>query len=238
MADNTQLDATIRSSGFIITATGPAQFIAECAEQLAWLQAALLSNSRDQTGYCAPSIENYAFNTIHSRSSQVKHEGYCDIAVEITPLVNPTDAVPQKRSWWQDLVGNGVIIQGFPISRRPKAYPGLELSFELLLSSVRTDRAIIDDGLVLLKGPVLTLQLLKVTNEVFLWLPFHPRNGFCSCEEHNVEISPNLSYSSFDVRRLNTGRHIVGVCTDLPTTTAGERLNYPYIDMLFNRLLI
>ena len=161
---------------------------------------------------------------------------HCDIAVDFTPFASPASIVSQTR--WQDLVGKSTLIQGFPISRRPEAYPGLELSFELLLTSVQTDKAIIDDGLVLLKGLISTLQLLKGTSDVFLWQPFHPRNGICSCGEHHIEISLNIPYSAFDLRRLKTGRHIVGVCTDLLKIIAeGGCSNCLYINMFSNRML-
>ncbi|KFZ11289.1 hypothetical protein V502_07623 [Pseudogymnoascus sp. VKM F-4520 (FW-2644)] len=217
LSDNTHLNGRIRGSHFIITAIGPAQFIAECAEQLAWLQAALHSSNKSISGYCAPSIINYKVDTRYSRSKQIKYKGHCDIGVEISPLANPTDAVLQKQSWWHNAVGKSTAIQGFPISRRPEAYPGLELSFELLLSSIQTNKAIIDDGLVLLKGPKLTLQLFKDTDGVFLWRPFHPRDKICACRKHHKRISLNIPYCSIDLRRLRTGRHILGVCTDLLT---------------------
>lgn len=214
MSDNTQLDARIRGSRFIVTTIGPAHFIAECAEKLAWIQAALLSNSRNLAGSYAPSIQNYVVKTVHSRPKKVKHEGYCGV------VINFTHTIPQKQRLWQDLVGKSSVIQGFPISRRPEAYPGLELSFALLLSSVQTNEALVDDGIVLLRGPIFTLKLLKDTSEVFLWLPFNPSNGICSCGDYHVEISLNISYSFTDLRRLKAGRHIIGVCRDLLTTIA------------------
>ncbi|OBT60198.1 hypothetical protein VE03_10408 [Pseudogymnoascus sp. 23342-1-I1] len=234
LPDNTQLNARTCGSHLTVTAIGPAQFIAECAEQLAWLQAALLCNSINLPGYYVPSIENYRVETTHSHFKQLKYRGRCDVAARLTPLVNPTDVIPQKQSCQQDLVRKGTV-QGFPISRRPEAYPGLELSFELLLLSIQTNGAIIDDGLVLLKGPISTLQLFKDTNDVFLWQSFHPRNGICSCGEHHMEISWNIPYSSFDLRRLKSSRHIIGVCKDLLTTIAensegvGEKLSLPEI---------
>lgn len=237
LPDNMKLIARTHGFQFIITAIGPAHFIAECAEQLAWLHTAVYTNSRDLVGYFAPSIINYTVDTLHTGPKQSKYRGYCDIRVKFAPLTNPTDPIPQKQSLWQDLIGKRTVTQGFPISRRPEAYPGLELPFELLLSSVRTDEAIINDGLVLLKGPTLTLQLFKDTNGVFLWRPFHLENGICSCGEQHMEISFNMSYSSFDVERLETGRHIVSSCTDLLTTIAeGECSEYLYTDIFSDRM--
>lgn len=239
MPDNSQLNARIRGSHFTVTAIGPAQFIAECAEQIAWLQAALLCNRLNLAGYCVPSIENYRVDTTHSSSKQLKYRGRCDIAVGLTPLANPTDVIPQKPSWQQDLVGKSTVIQGFPISRRPEAYSGLELSFKLLLSSVQTNGAIIDDGLVLLKGPISTLQLFKDTNDVFLWRPFHQMDKMCPCGELHNRISLNISYSSIDLRRLKTGRHILAMCSDLlATMTESEYFNYLYINIFSNHISI
>jgi hypothetical protein len=180
-----------------------------------------------------PSIVNYRVDTTQSSSKQLKHKHCCDITAEITPLGNPTDVIPQKRSWWQDLIGKNIVIQGFPISRRPEAYPGLELSFELLLSSVQTDEAIIDNGQVLLRGLISTVQLFKDTDDVFLWRPFHPTNEICYCGEYHREISRDTFYSTIDLSRLKAGRHILGVCTDLlpPATESeySELLLYQYV---------
>lgn len=235
MPDNTQINASIRGSRYIITAFGPAQFIAECAEQVAWLQAALHTSLQNSAGCCTPSIINYRFDTVCTTPVGKVFIGRCEIVAETTPLASSADDTSQKQSWWQDLVGKRAIIQGFPISRRPEAYPGLELSFELLLSSVQTNEALIDDGIVLLNGLRSTLQLLKDNDNVFLWLPFHPTNGICSCGEQHVEIRLNIPYNSADLRRLKTGRHILGVCKDLLTTMAeSECSNCPCIDIFSN----
>ncbi|KFY28123.1 hypothetical protein V491_00626 [Pseudogymnoascus sp. VKM F-3775] len=221
LPDNTQLKVSVRGSLYIIiTVFGPAQFIAECAEQIAWLQAALHTNLKHSAGYCTPSIINYRFDTAFTPLVERDCIGHCEVVAQTAPLASPADGTLQKQSWWQDLVGKRAIIQGFPISRRPEAYPGLELSFELLLSFVQTNEALIDDGIVLLMGSRSTLQLLKDTNDIFLWIPFHPTNGICSCGEQHVEIRISIPYSSIDLRRLETGRHILGVCKDLLTTMA------------------
>jgi hypothetical protein len=224
LLDNTQLEARIGGSHLTITATGPAHFIAECGEQLAWLQAALSSNSRHYASYCTPSITSYWVNP--SPSEKLNYEGYCKIGLDIAHPANPGDSIPRVQNCWQDLVGISIIIAGFPISRRPENYPGLELSFNKFLHLLKADRTTIADGPVLLKGRSKTVQLMKHSDNVFLWHPLHNEDQGCSCcTDHHVGLNAVVYHSPIDLHILNAGRHIFSDCVDLQTAVGKSK--YP-----------
>ncbi|KAE8448016.1 hypothetical protein EG329_009939 [Mollisiaceae sp. DMI_Dod_QoI] len=219
LPDNTQLDAKMTGSYLLIGATGPAHFIAEIGEQLAWLQAAIPSKRR---GYYTPSIKDYC----------VCSSGYCRIDFGVSEPENSNDTMLRAHNSWQDLIGENIIILGFPISRRPEDYPGLELSFRTLLHLLQADTANIENTRSLVvKGPVKALQLVKCIDNVFLWHPIQlPRevHSRTCCGDNHIGID----LTCIDVHSLNDGRHIVGNCTAAQTTVtddAEQLFERPYL---------
>jgi hypothetical protein len=57
----------------------------------------------------------------------------------------------EKQNLSQGLIGENVLVLGFPIHRRPEAYPRLELSFSNLLHLLQAGKATILEEKVLLK---------------------------------------------------------------------------------------
>jgi len=161
-----------------------------------------------------------------SPSEKLKYKGHCNIGFTIAHLVDSGYSIPRVQNCWQDLVGESIIIRGFPILRRPEAYPGLELSFDTLLYFLKADEAIITDGVVLVKGLEKTLQLKQHKDNVFLWHPLHIPDEVCSCcMNHYIGISVGMPYDPIDLHSLHAGRHILSNCADLQTATDGEYLD-------------
>jgi hypothetical protein len=107
------------------------------------------------------------------------------------------------------------VILGFPIARRPEACPGLELSFYRLLCFLEAKNTTIVNGRVLLKGPERALQLMKHSDNVFLWHPLHTPDTICSCcMDHHVKINVGIPSGPIDSDILNAGRHILNNCAD------------------------
>ncbi|KIW19068.1 hypothetical protein PV08_03358 [Exophiala spinifera] len=210
-ADKTRLEAIIVRSYLIVTAIGPAYFVAECGEQLSWLGAALQCyNDRRLVSTCAPSLRKnqqpYQLAPFSTKTtSQVSYE----ILFPVSSPMSSEDSVLDKQTRWQELVGNSVLITGFPVSRRPNGYPGLEVSFETLLSLLGADEASHNHGFIMVNGRKTTLCLIKCTGNIHLWHPFHNSlNLYPSCGN-----GPAETYSgNFDLRRLETGRHILIIC--------------------------
>jgi len=133
-------------------------------------------------------------------------------------VANQSDSTPRVQSCWQALVGESVVILGFPISRRPEACPGLELSFHRLLCFLQAKNTTIANGRVLLKGPERALQLMNHRDNVFIWHPLHTPDEVCSyCMDHHIEINVEIPSGPIDSNILNAGRHILNNCADLLT---------------------
>lgn len=232
LLDNTQLHAEIGNSHLIITAIGPAQFISECGEQLAWLKAALSNSSLHHSSYCTPSITSYWVSP--SLSESLDYEGYFKIGSDIAHQAHRGDSIPRVQNYWNDLVKASIVVVGYPISRRPENYPGLELSFNTLLHLLQADKATIVDESVLLQGQNKTVQLMKHGDNIFLWHQLHNKDQGCSCStDHHVRHHAVVYHNHIDLNTLNAGRHIFSNCADIETTVFKRK----YPDFLLLRCI-
>lgn len=228
LLDNTQLHAEIGDSHLIITATGPAQFISECGEQLAWLQAALSTSSLHHSSYCTPSIANYWVSP--SLSESLNYEGCFKIESDSARPAHHIDSIPRVKNYWRDLLKADIVV-GYPISQRPENYPGLELSFNSLLHLLQADKATIVNGSVLLQGQNKTIQLVKHDSNIFLWHPLHSEEQGCTCcTDHHVVLYAAAYHSHIDLNTLNACRHIFSNCTDIEA--AKYKRKYPNLLIL------
>lgn len=136
----------------------------------------------------------------------IKYKGHCVLGVE---FIQPTSS--RQRLYWIDLVNPYTLIQGFPISRRPDGYPGLELSFDHLLAYSVADDAVVENEQIVLPGGYVTMQLIKNTDNLFLWHPSHPSEESCSC---CIAKHSQIKLGLIDLDLLRLGRHILSGCTE------------------------
>jgi hypothetical protein len=138
-------------------------------------------------------------------------------------MANRCDSTSRVQNCWQALVGESVVILGFPIARRLEGCPGLELSFHRLLCFLEAKNAIIANGRVLLKGPERALQLMKHSDNVFFWHSLHTPDEVCSCcMDRHIKINVGIPSSPID-SILNAGRHILNNCADLMTPISDSK---------------
>ncbi|KAK1455660.1 hypothetical protein CMEL01_04420 [Colletotrichum melonis] len=112
--------ASVEDGRLTVTVEGYPYFIAEYGEQLAWLSAAVAQNSR--AAYRRPTI---------TRQREIGSDEtiFCfDIVLEEEPLQS---LPPQERSLAGILGQDFVAIRGFPILRRPKEFPGMEIPWNM-----------------------------------------------------------------------------------------------------------
>jgi hypothetical protein len=212
---NTLVETKILPSHLIVTATGPAYFVADCGELLAWTGWALLTNARNISCYCRPLITSFVVDPVHSHSTLLKYKGYCNINFELTQLGTSGESVPGLLNLSRDILGENILILGFPIPRRPEGYTGLELSFNSLLCYLQTPKAEISALDVFIKGPKGTLKLIEHTDNVFLWRFDYSLAGCSSyCANHQSKFQVDKSHGPLDHHVLEAGRHIISKCAD------------------------
>jgi hypothetical protein len=216
LAGNVQLEARVILSHLLVTATGPAYFVATCGESLAWIGSALLSNTENLSTYYIPSLTNFRTDSAPSTSTLLNRKTYCDINIEVASLDNNSYcSLPATYNRSSDVIGKKCFIQGFPIRRRPEGYIGLELSYAALLYSLQTEKATILEGQAVIRGGERTLKLVKHTDDVFLWHLLRPLVNDCSCPvECYSKDDFDQIYGALDDQVFEAGRHILSECAN------------------------
>lgn len=219
---NMHLATRIIPSHLIVTATGPAYFVADCGEVLAWMGSALLSDSQQSSSFCLPQVTVFRIDEANSNSTSLKRKAYCGVHFELTQLGAADESLPGTQNFSRDLLGENTTILGFPIRKRPKDFLGLELSFDTLLFYLQAPKAEIFALDVFIKGPKRVLKLIKHLDGIFLWQLDHSLADYSlCCPIYNSKSRWNVELSSLDHRALEAGRHILSKCADNLTPSEG-----------------
>ncbi|KAL8365007.1 hypothetical protein RB595_004020 [Gaeumannomyces hyphopodioides] len=224
---------SVRSNGpkLMVTAHGPAPSIAEIAEQLAWVGAALRPSPQEQgVCYCTPYI---------------KYLGEGD-GSDPTPGTSPTpessfvigfnfisvDSEGANGQCWHDMFRNPVIVRGYPISRRTATQTGLEMPLNMMARMVRADHVTPFGSTWYLKGFSSMLALTESRDDVLLWHHIYDRDG------DHVSYSDHTANSPMDiaVSQLQNARHVVGWCSDVKLYAGSlQDVNYKIRDSGLSR---
>ena len=198
-----------------VTATGPAYFVATCGESLAWIGSALLSNTENIRPCYIQPITNFWIDPVPSTRTFLQHKYNCDIDLEVTSFDDSNCSLPATHNVSRDMIGTKCLIKGFPIPRRPEGYTGFEVSYNVLLCSLRARNATILEGQTVITGEERGLKLVKHTDNVFLWHLLQSLVNDCSCrmECYSKDDSDQV-YGKLDLRHFEAGRHILGECTN------------------------
>ncbi|KAH8670678.1 hypothetical protein BGZ61DRAFT_108856 [Ilyonectria robusta] len=189
-------------SNMVVKASGPAYFIAECGEQLAWLACASSTAFRNRLSRVTPLIDIIRVGPTTPQSSS--YRGMCRVGFVINDLVNPELAMPSvTQSCWQSVVGRQNLIHGYPIARRPDGYRGLEVSLVVLLYLVQAKEVSVCPVKVVAHGVERSLRLVSRTDHICLWHPFGPTTETCFCDKGTNVV---------DRSNLDSDRHIIGTC--------------------------
>jgi hypothetical protein len=215
LPEKTQLEIRILPSHLVVTATGPAYFVADCGESLSWLGSAVCSKTSNIRSYCLPLITSFRIDSVPLNSTLMKYKGYCKLGFELKELGTSDESVPGVQNFSRDLLDENALVLGFPIRRRPEGYPGLELSFDTLLHYLQAKKAEIFLCDVFIKGPNRVLKLIKHIDDIFLWQLDHSLadNSLCCPDERSRAIAIQ-DYSFLDHHTLEVGRHILSKCAD------------------------
>lgn len=194
---------------------GSTYSIAEIGEQLSWLASALRSSpSSDQVVYCQPRVGKLKAFHINTSQSGKKHQA-AEFHAGITFIVKEKGpATEVNGECWHNLVRNGVVAEGFPISRRPKVgrdcVKGLEIPLQMMARLAQANFVNIFLGSPILKGFSAMLIPSENQEEMIVWHLLHNKNGDrISHLDNSVPTAKGLTAS-----QLSQTRHILGWCSN------------------------
>jgi len=205
LSDRTHITASIFDDFLTLEVEGTVDVITEMAEQIIWLAATLRSSEGDELTYCTPSIKQ--ITTLDGKRR-------ADVGF------NSTIRGPNQKpngTCWHAMFRNPVVVQGYPIRRRPHDGTGLEVPLHIMAGLLWTTHVTEFLGKSYIKGFASMLVAVDHADGVCNWHHLHNLDG--KRISHNE--AGGTSVGQVPAHVLSTSRHIVGWCTK-SSTLAGK----------------
>jgi len=191
----------------LVEASGVPEFVAEIGEQLSWIGAALRpldSESSPGLVCCIPRVDQIntvAYENGHSYLS-------CSIKFSIREPKKASQHV--KGQCWHALFRRPVIVEGFPILRRPEGDTGLEISLDMMAALTGTRSVDIFNSKVFIKGfSAMLVPTKKLVNTV-VWHLIHNSRP----DDRISYLDCPVKHEDLQLAELESARHIVGWCSE------------------------
>ncbi|KAL3448298.1 hypothetical protein BJX65DRAFT_317505 [Aspergillus insuetus] len=175
LPDSTEVIVSFDETTCTTQVTGPAPSIAEVAEQLTWLAAALRSSSSGHgVAYCSPTVEN-----VQKRDTAQIGDYDLVFSIDLTARVAATTDMSANGQCWYNLFRNPVVVEGYPILRRSKGADnhGLEIPLNMMAGLVQASRMNRFDESLVIKGFSAMLVPTRQAGDLLIWHLVYNRNG-------------------------------------------------------------
>ncbi|KAF6811832.1 hypothetical protein CMUS01_13191 [Colletotrichum musicola] len=196
-------------SSFIVSATGSTASIAELAELLSWLGAALRPSPLEQgVIYCTPHISR-----LHDQKGKrpLSWEEELRFRMGFELSQNHVQTSLPHGQCWHGMFRNPVVVCGYPIARRGETETGLEMPLDMMALMIRTRRIVPFGDTYFLKGFSSMLALVERKGDTFLWHHVYNRDGsHVSYFEYEPVLKDNPTF-----QQLMNARHVVGWCSEV-----------------------
>lgn len=198
----------MQKNGCTISVTAGANFIAEFAQQIAWLAATVQSSpyGKGSMASCCPRIDELSVQRGSTGNDLVKVTGLCSFSFDFKSPHHDYD--DESGFCWHTMFLNPIMVTGYPTLRRPIPRLGLEMSVETMASLIEGDHFVQIRGRTILKGYNSLLVATLATKGIISWhfLETQGRISYFDPRLSGLEI-PNL-----DLHSLSSSRHIIGWC--------------------------
>ena len=185
----------------------------------------------------SPYTEEAAYSTAHitelsidnTSSARASIHGLCKINFSMEKLSDANLAKDAK--CWRGMFQNPVIVQGYPIPRRPEADTGLEVPLELVAALTNCRKIVKFSGITFIKGFAAMLAAVRVVGGVIYWhLYYNPKGEYVSYEDCRVPrpSQPQSGAQGPAMDTLERSRHIVG-WSDNVRNFAGLFISTPFL---------
>ncbi|KAI2606644.1 hypothetical protein GGR54DRAFT_652332 [Hypoxylon sp. NC1633] len=226
LPDKTRLCARFLDHELLLTAIGNPFSVAEVAEQLAWMGAALRSSPHStEAAYSCGYIAQLNITSVKGAPNNL--HGHCRIEFSTEILVD--DNLARNGKCWRGMFRNPVIATGYPIPRRSEADTGLEIPLEMVAALTNCKRVMGFAGVTFLKGFAAMLAAVRVVGNLVFWhLCYNPKGEYISYEDNRVSRSFHSNHypQGLTLDLLERGRHIVGWSNDVRNFAGAPDADY------------
>jgi hypothetical protein len=209
LPDKTHLVARFIDHSLDLEVTGNVFSVAEIAEQISWIGAALRSSPAEvDAAYSTAHVADLVCSTSATQNAdRIITFGHCTIEFQ-TEILRDAD-LAKAGTCWRGLFGNPVIVRGYPIPCRAEADTGLEIPLDMIAALTNCQRVVNFASTTTLKGFAAMLAAVRVVGDVVFWhLCYNPGGEYISYEDNRVSRGNEPRNLSIDA--LERARHIVG----------------------------
>jgi hypothetical protein len=183
-----------------VSVSGTLDLVVAVGQQLAWLGAAC----RASTGQLAHCYTN--FTDIKQTGPELPELKF-EIRYEVTPL-----EAGEQTSCWNDLVGDSVIVAGFPFAQRDTSAIGLEIPLQIMAAIADIPLATFYRGGYILKGRSMTLVPVNRGIDFVQWHLYKQSTRRLSYQDIRATFPDRLLDKELDESDLLSTRAFLGWC--------------------------
>lgn len=207
------LSVWMENSVLLVNASGLGYSLAELAEQLAFL-GACLRHSRQLEGYDISFLLPKITRVEDCKKLAPSHSAVDTFIwnIEFENQEARASPTPLNGECWIALFHQPVVVEGYPIWRRPKPGTGLEMTLSLAATLVQAERITTFDGRVFVKGLRALLVLCNVSDGICVW-HLIKKEGTGAISYDDAPKMGCVISNKFDIASLEDARHIVGWCS-------------------------
>lgn len=202
------------------TAIGPIESVAEVGEQLAWLGAAIRDAPEDSgVASCFPFIRQIEYETISNDNTIT----VCHIDFEISRFEGKSTTSGSGRCW-HGLFQNPVVVEGYPILRKPIEKLGMEMSPLMMAALIGNPRVSLFSGTTFIKTFCAMIFAVKMVEDIVIWhFLLNDTGEHISYDDYRVKAILESQTSKVCIDSLGSTRHIVGWCSKITNLTGQNR---------------
>jgi hypothetical protein len=185
-----------------VSVSGTEGLLVAVGQQLAWLGAAC-RDSAGQLAHCYTS-----FTDINSTGLELPDLKF-QIKYEITTLDSR-----ELSSCWNDLVGDSVVVAGFPFAQRDSSAIGLEVPLQIMATIADIPLVTYYRGGYILKGRSMVFVPVKRGVDFVQWHLYKQSAGCISYQDIKSMFPDRLSVKELDESGLLRKRSFLGWCPE------------------------
>lgn len=226
--DGTSLRGWMDGSVFVVHVLGSEFSVVEVAEQLGWLGAALCTSPYELgVALCTPFISSISVLDT-SKTDEQGHGSGGEIQNSTTKArfklsfsfrqlcIDTKDPTGQC---WQNMFLNPVLVEGYPITRRPDEVKGLELSLDVMATLVQASLVTRFGATPFIKGFSALVFLTQARKGIMLWHLVLNKDKRQRISYNDFRIPHSRNSEHIDDLTLESSRHILGWCSHVKSLT-------------------
>jgi hypothetical protein len=215
LADHTIITVRSWDTTLRLKVSGTLESVAEVAEAIGWLSAALRSSSEDRGILSiSPKIANTHVQSETADSTCLS----CEITFQTEVEVVDSELNGQC---WHNLFRNPVVVKGYPIMHKPAGDTGIEMPLDVIAALARANRVTTFMGRTFIKGFNTMLLLTGMVGDVFIWHLLSNGNGerisYTDPRVHEA-MGENHLQTDLNMTLLGPSRHLIGWCSTITTS--------------------